>query len=186
MAVTHNAGDIAPARREQLAEDGPLEIGGHTRAVTFVRPGQALHAERWTHCGFVRDRGHAARSAPTVRPDDGSVIVRWEDGTPADTTGLKGVLAGPRYEVTTGLVVEGASPSVHSMRRRARERCATRGRSAPTSPLRERRRAMISRPVRLPLSLDPSTLQRPSAFRSVLEGRSGHEGVEIDVQREGY
>ncbi|WP_448319991.1 methyltransferase, FxLD system [Streptomyces sp. CO7] len=111
VVVTHNAADIAPAWREQLAEGGrlvvPLEIGGFTRAVTLVRRGDVLHAEHWTVCGFVRDRGSAARTAPAVRPADGAFVVRWEDGTPAGTTGLEEALRGPRYEVTTGLVVRG-------------------------------------------------------------------------------
>ncbi|MER5479626.1 methyltransferase, FxLD system [Streptomyces sp. NPDC002734] len=111
VVVTHNAADIAPAWREQLAEGGrlvvPLEIGGFTRAVTLLRRGDVLHAEHWTFCGFVRDRGSAARTAPAVRLADGAVVLRWEDGTPAGTTGLEEALRGPRHEVTTGLVVPG-------------------------------------------------------------------------------
>jgi protein-L-isoaspartate(D-aspartate) O-methyltransferase len=111
VVVTHNAADIAPAWREQLAEGGrlvvPLEIGGYTRAVTMVRRGEVLHAEHWTYCGFVRDRGSAARTAPAVALADGAVTVRWEDWTPAETAGLEEALQGPRLEVTTGLVARG-------------------------------------------------------------------------------
>jgi protein-L-isoaspartate(D-aspartate) O-methyltransferase len=109
VVITHNAADVAPAWREQLAEGGrlvvPLEIGGYTRAVTLVRSGEVLHAEHWTYCGFVRDRGSAARTAPTVDLADGAVTVRWEDGTPAETAGVEEALRGPRLELATGVVV---------------------------------------------------------------------------------
>ncbi|WP_319767963.1 methyltransferase, FxLD system [Streptomyces europaeiscabiei] len=111
IVITHNASDIAPAWREQLAEGArlvvPLEMGGYTRSLTLVRRGDALHCEHWTYCGFVRDRGAAARTAPAVRLADGKVTVRWEDGTPSDTTGLDKALRGPRHEHSTGLVVRG-------------------------------------------------------------------------------
>ncbi|MFF3262009.1 hypothetical protein ACFYWO_22915 [Streptomyces sp. NPDC002932] len=84
IVIKHTATDIAPAWRDQLAEGGrlvvPLQIGGHTRSVTLVRGGDTLHAEHWTYCGFVRDRGAAARTAPMVRLADGAVTVRWENG----------------------------------------------------------------------------------------------------------
>jgi len=111
VMITHSAADIAPAWREQLAEGArlvmPLEVGGYTRSITLVRRGDVLHAEHWTYCGFVRDRGAAGRTAPAVRLADGEVTVRWEDGAPGDTAGLEEALRGPRHEVGTGLVVPG-------------------------------------------------------------------------------
>ncbi|WP_406840750.1 methyltransferase, FxLD system [Streptomyces sp. AHU1] len=111
MVITHNAWDVAPAWREQLAEGArlvvPLEMGGYTRSLTLVRRGDVLHCEHWTYCGFVRDRGAAAHTAPAVRLADGDVTVRWEDGTPGDTAGLDEALRGPRHERSTGLVVRG-------------------------------------------------------------------------------
>ncbi|NEA56248.1 methyltransferase, FxLD system [Streptomyces sp. SID13666] len=111
VMITHNAADIAPAWREQLREGArlvvPLEMGGYTRSLTLVRRGDVLHCEHWTYCGFVRDRGAAARTAPAVRLADGEVTVRWEDGEPGDTAGLEQALRGARYEITTGLVVRG-------------------------------------------------------------------------------
>ncbi|QNA72059.1 methyltransferase, FxLD system [Streptomyces sp. So13.3] len=111
VMITHNAADIAPAWRDQLSEGArlvvPLEMGGYTRSLTLVRRGDVLHCEHWTYCGFVRDRGAAARTAPAVRLADGEVTVRWEDGEPGDTTGLEEALRGARYELTTGLVVSG-------------------------------------------------------------------------------
>ncbi|MFC9409643.1 hypothetical protein ACFRAA_33235 [[Kitasatospora] papulosa] len=85
----------------------PLEMGGYTRSLTLVRRGNVLHCEHWTYCGFVRDRGAAARSAPAVRLADGNVTVRWEDGAPGDTSGLDDVLRQPRHEHPTGLAVRG-------------------------------------------------------------------------------
>ncbi|WP_328908055.1 hypothetical protein OG230_00180 [Streptomyces sp. NBC_00234] len=111
VVIMHNASDIAPAWPQQLAEGArlvvPLEIGGYTRSLTLVRRGDVLHCEHWTFCGFVRDRGAAARTAPSVRLADGEVTVRWEDGAPGDTTGLEEALHGRRHESSTGLVVQG-------------------------------------------------------------------------------
>ncbi|MER6271661.1 methyltransferase, FxLD system [Streptomyces sp900105755] len=111
IVITHNASDIAPAWREQLAEGArlvvPLEMGGYTRSLTLVRRGAVLHCEHWTYCGFVRDRGAAARTAPAVPLAGGEVTVRWEDGEPGGTAGIEAALRGPRHELTTGLVVRG-------------------------------------------------------------------------------
>ncbi|MFF3128344.1 methyltransferase, FxLD system [Streptomyces sp. NPDC057908] len=111
VMITHNAADIAPAWREQLAEGArlvvPLEMGGYTRSLTLVRCGNVLHCEHWTYCGFVRDRGAAARTTPAEWLADGEVTVRWEDGTPGDTAGLDQALHGPRHELSTGLVARG-------------------------------------------------------------------------------
>ncbi|WP_406116327.1 methyltransferase, FxLD system [Streptomyces sp. NBC_01014] len=111
IVVTHNVSDIAPAWRDQLAEGArlvvPLEMGGYTRSLTLVRRGDVLRCDHWTYCGFVRDRGAAARTAPAVRLADGKVTVRWEDGEPGDASGLEEALHGPRHELTTGLVVRG-------------------------------------------------------------------------------
>jgi protein-L-isoaspartate(D-aspartate) O-methyltransferase len=86
VLITHNAADVAPAWREQLREGArlvvPLGMGGYTRSLTLVRRGDVLHCEHWTYCGFVRDRGAAARTAPVLPLADGEVTVRWEDGEP--------------------------------------------------------------------------------------------------------
>ncbi|MEU5832433.1 methyltransferase, FxLD system [Streptomyces diacarni] len=112
MVVTHNVWDIAPAWREQLAEGRflvlPLEMHGYTRALALQRHGETLHARGWTYCGFVRDRGTAARITPTAGLAGGAVTVRWEDGAPADTGGLDAALDGPRHERATGVVLPGA------------------------------------------------------------------------------
>lgn len=49
----------------------------------------------------------AARTAPATQLADGTVTVRWEDGTPGDTAGLDEALRGARHERSTGLVVQG-------------------------------------------------------------------------------
>ncbi|MEU1788099.1 methyltransferase, FxLD system [Streptomyces sparsogenes] len=111
IVITHSASDVAPAWREQLAEGArlvvPLEMGGYTRSLTLVRRGDVLYCEHWTYCGFVRDRGAAARATPAVPLAGGEVTVRWEDGEPGDTSGLEKALRGPRRELSTGLVVRG-------------------------------------------------------------------------------
>ncbi|WP_217231300.1 methyltransferase, FxLD system [Streptomyces anulatus] len=111
VIITHTATDIAPAWRDQLAEGGrlvvPLDVGGYTRSITLVRRGDVLHGLNWTYCGFVRDRGGAARAVPTAALAGGEVTVRWELGTAGDTSGLEEALRGKRYELSTGLVVVG-------------------------------------------------------------------------------
>ncbi|PCG87203.1 methyltransferase, FxLD system [Streptomyces sp. WZ.A104] len=111
--ITYNCWDIAPAWREQLAEGGrlvlPLEMGGYTRAVTFERRGEVLHARHFTYCGFVRDQGQQARPAPVVPLLDGALTLRFDDGATADTDGLEKALRGPRHEVTTGVTMTGAN-----------------------------------------------------------------------------
>ncbi|MCB5167365.1 methyltransferase, FxLD system [Streptomyces bambusae] len=109
--VTYNCWDIAPAWRQQLAEGGrlvlPLEMGGYTRAVTFERRGEVLHALHFTYCGFVRDQGQQARTIPAVSLLDGALTLRFEHGTAAaaETSGLEEALRGPRHEVATGITM---------------------------------------------------------------------------------
>ncbi|MGW1466358.1 methyltransferase, FxLD system [Streptomyces sp. NPDC002308] len=114
VIVTHTASDIAPAWREQLAEGArlvvPLDINGCTRAVALVRRGEVLAAEGWTYCGFVRDRGSAARTAAVLSLAGGAVTVRWADGAPGgggDAARLEEALRGPEFEVATGVFVPG-------------------------------------------------------------------------------
>ncbi|WDM16023.1 methyltransferase, FxLD system [Streptomyces lavenduligriseus] len=107
--ITYNCWDISPAWREQLAEGGrlvlPLEIGGYTRAITFERRGEVLHARRFTHCGFVRDQGQQARTVPAVPLLDGGLTLRFHDSAAADTKGLEEALRGRRHQVATGITM---------------------------------------------------------------------------------
>ncbi|AOP49065.1 methyltransferase, FxLD system [Streptomyces lydicus] len=109
--ITYNCWDIAPAWREQLAEGRylvlPLEIHGYTRAIALQRHEDVLHARDWTYCGFVRDRGAAARSTPVIDLAGGELQLCHEDGTPPDPAGLEEALRGPRHEVPTGVTVAG-------------------------------------------------------------------------------
>ncbi|RPK42941.1 methyltransferase, FxLD system [Streptomyces sp. NBC_01696] len=111
VIITHNVSDLAPAWREQLAEGGrlvvPLEMRGYTRSVALVRRGDVMVAEHWTYCGFVRDRGSAARTVPSVALAGGAVTARCESGVPGDVPGLGENLRGARHEVATGVVVPG-------------------------------------------------------------------------------
>lgn len=111
MMITHNVWDVAMAWREHLAQGRylvlPLEVHGYTRAIALQRQGDVLHSRHWRFCGFVRDRGAAARTAPAVRLADDVVTVAWEDGLPGDTSGLDEALSGPRHERATGVVIPG-------------------------------------------------------------------------------
>ncbi|MFI5795971.1 methyltransferase, FxLD system [Streptomyces sp. NPDC051677] len=109
--ITHNCWDIAPAWREQLAEDRhlvlPLEIHGYTRAITFQKHGNVLHARKFTFCGFVRDLGTGYRTTPVAKLRGGELQLRFEDGEPADVSGIDDALRGTRYELPTGVTVAG-------------------------------------------------------------------------------
>jgi protein-L-isoaspartate(D-aspartate) O-methyltransferase len=111
--ITYNVWDIAPAWREQLSEGGrlvvPLEVGGYTRAITFERRGEVLHARHFTYCGFVRDQGQQAHTVPAISLLDGGLTLRFNDGAAADTEGLEEALRGPRHEVATGVTMAGAN-----------------------------------------------------------------------------
>lgn len=109
--ITHNCWDIAPAWREQLADGAflvvPLEVHGYTHAIALQRRGEVLYARDWTYCGFVRDRGAAARITPTTSLVGGELQLRYEDGTPPEADGVEDALRGPRHEVRTGVTVAG-------------------------------------------------------------------------------
>ncbi|MFE4822158.1 methyltransferase, FxLD system [Streptomyces sp. NPDC056704] len=112
IVITYNVWDIAPAWRAQLAEGRylvlPLEMHGYTRAIALQRRRSVLEAgpDDWTFCGFIRDRGSAARTAPRVDLP-GGLQLRFEDGIPADATDLDQALRGPRFELGTGVSVGG-------------------------------------------------------------------------------
>ncbi|GGT23261.1 methyltransferase domain-containing protein [Streptomyces griseoviridis] len=110
--ITYNCWDIAPAWREQLAEGGrlvlPLEMGGYTRAITFERRGEVLHARRFTYCGFVRDQGQQARPAPVLPLLEGALALRFDDGSAVDAEGLEEALRARRHEVATGVTMGAA------------------------------------------------------------------------------
>lgn len=107
--ITYNCWDISPAWAEQLADGArlvmPLEMGGYTRSVTFERRGEVLHARHFTFCGFVRDQGQQARTAPVVHLLDGALSLRFDEGAPAGTHGLEEALRGPRHEIATGITM---------------------------------------------------------------------------------
>ncbi|MGW7423560.1 methyltransferase, FxLD system [Streptomyces sp. NPDC054813] len=109
--ITHNCWDIAPAWREQLAEGQhlvlPLEIHGYTRAIAFQKHSDVLHARKFTFCGFVRDLGTGSRITPVADLRGGELQLRFEDGEPADVSGIEDALRGPRHELATGVTVAG-------------------------------------------------------------------------------
>lgn len=109
--ITHNCWDIAPAWRKQLAEGRylvlPLEIHGYTRAITLQKQGDVLHARKFTFCGFVGDLGNGARTTPVADLLGGELQLRFEDGEPADVSGIEDALRGTRHELPTGVTVAG-------------------------------------------------------------------------------
>jgi len=112
IAVTAGAWDLPPAWRDQLAPDGrlvvPLRMRGFTRAVAFDRDGDVLRGRSMFECGFMpmRGPGVVAERNITVRAgQDPAVILRIDDGKPADETALGGALAAEPLVTWTGVVV---------------------------------------------------------------------------------
>ncbi|MGW7063502.1 hypothetical protein ACWGHM_34080 [Streptomyces sp. NPDC054904] len=90
--ITYNVWDISPAWRDQLADDGhlvlPLEMHGYTRAISFQRRGDVLHARKFTYCSFVRDQGQHSRTVPVVDLLGGELQLRFTDGPSLSAEGL--------------------------------------------------------------------------------------------------
>ncbi|MBQ0866354.1 hypothetical protein [Streptomyces sp. RK75] len=102
---------IAPAWRQQLGESRYLcPAAGDPR----LHPCDRLPAARRRPARarldllrFVRDRGAAARTTPTVALADGRVRLHFLDGPALETTGLDEALRGEQHEVPTGVVLPG-------------------------------------------------------------------------------
>lgn len=112
VVVTAGAWDLPPAWREQLADDGrlvvPLRMRGFTRAIAFDRDGDMLRGRSMFECGFMPMRGPdavAERNITIRAGQDPAVILRIDDGKPADEAALGDALASEPLVEWTGVVV---------------------------------------------------------------------------------
>lgn len=112
IVVTAGAWDLPPAWREQLAPDGrlvvPLRMRGFTRAVAFDRDGDVLRGRSMFECGFMPMRGPgvmAERNITIRAGQDRAVILRIDDGKPADEAALGDALTAQPLVTWTGVTV---------------------------------------------------------------------------------
>ncbi|RCG19044.1 methyltransferase, FxLD system [Sphaerisporangium album] len=106
IIVTAGAWDVAPAWRDQLAEDGvlvvPLRTFGMTRSWALRRSGDHLVSESHRQCGFVSVQGAGAHEVRYVDIADG-VHLRLDEGQQIDPAVVADILTKPREEAWAGL-----------------------------------------------------------------------------------
>jgi protein-L-isoaspartate(D-aspartate) O-methyltransferase len=110
IIVTAGAWDIPPAWLEQLAPAGrivvPLRIRGLTRSVALERYGPCWRSVSVENCGFTPLRGAGHQPERNIRLDeDGKLILRVDDGQPADADALRRALDGTPTQLWTGVMV---------------------------------------------------------------------------------
>lgn len=108
--MTGGAWDIPPAWLEQLAPGGrivvPLRIRGLTRSVALERDGACWRSRSTEYCGFVPLRGAGHQPERNIRLDsDGKLILRIDEGRPADGDALCRSLGEAPAELWTGTTV---------------------------------------------------------------------------------
>jgi protein-L-isoaspartate(D-aspartate) O-methyltransferase len=89
IIVTVGAWDVAPAWREQVVRGGalvvPLRMNSVTRSIGFRESGDHWQSTSAQVCGFVPIQGIGARPERAFTlpyPDEGQVVLRFEDGAP--------------------------------------------------------------------------------------------------------
>jgi protein-L-isoaspartate(D-aspartate) O-methyltransferase len=112
IIVTAGAWDIPPVWLEQLAPTGrivvPLRIRGLTRSVALERDGPCWRSRSTEYCGFVPLRGAGHQPERNIRLDsDGKLILRIDEGQPADGDALRRSLGEAPAELWTGTTVTG-------------------------------------------------------------------------------
>jgi protein-L-isoaspartate(D-aspartate) O-methyltransferase len=110
IIVTAGAWDIPPAWLEQLAPGGriivPLRVRGLTRSVALERYGPCWRSVSVDNCGFMPLRGAGHQPERNIRLDkDGKLILRIDDGQPADAAALRRSLRGTPTQLWTGVMV---------------------------------------------------------------------------------
>lgn len=109
IAVTAGAWDVTLAWREQLADGGvlvvPLRMVGLTRSVALRRDGEVLRGESMVPCGFIPLRGDGAVAERNVwvGGEGGDLLLRIDDGRPADAEAAGRALEYPGAVAWTGV-----------------------------------------------------------------------------------
>lgn len=109
IIVTAGAWDVARAWRDQLADGGlmlvPLRMAGLTRSVALRRGGEILRSESMAPCGFIPMRGDGVVEEQNVwvGGKDGDLLLRIDDGRPADAEAAGRALDYPGAVAWTGV-----------------------------------------------------------------------------------
>ena len=110
IVVTAGAWDLPPAWVDQLAPGGrlvvPLRMRGLTRSIAFERE-NGYWRSRWIEeCGFIPMRGAGGVAERNIQlGSDSGVILRIDDGQPADEKALGTALDHPATLLSTGVTV---------------------------------------------------------------------------------
>ncbi|MGH3869598.1 MAG: methyltransferase, FxLD system [Pseudonocardiaceae bacterium] len=110
IIVTAGAWDLPPAWLGQLAPGGrivvPLRIRGLTRSVALEHHGVGWRSVSVENDGFIPLRGAGHQPERNIRLDeDGKLILRVDDGQPADADALRHALGGTPARLWTGVMV---------------------------------------------------------------------------------
>ncbi|MGH3962425.1 MAG: methyltransferase, FxLD system [Pseudonocardiaceae bacterium] len=110
IVVTVGAWDLAPAWVDQLAPGGrlvvPLRMRGLTRSIAFERADGYWRSRSIEECGFMPMRGAGGVAERNIHlGSDSGVILRIDDGQPADEKALGTALDHPATLLSTGVMV---------------------------------------------------------------------------------
>ncbi|MGB8939057.1 MAG: methyltransferase, FxLD system [Streptomyces sp.] len=110
ILVTVGAWDIPPAWTDQLKRGGrlivPLRMRGLTRSVAFTRVGDHLESRSAKVCGFVPMQGAAGHDEQLLLVNGTpEIVLRFDDGLPAEPSKLDNAVTTPRHELWTGVTV---------------------------------------------------------------------------------
>jgi protein-L-isoaspartate(D-aspartate) O-methyltransferase len=117
IVITAGAWDLAPSWAAQLREGGtlvvPLRMNGVTRSIGFRKRDGHLASVSAHTCGFVPLQGLGARPEAFFRipaPGGGHIMLRFEDGAPADPPLPDDILAGEPTVAWSGLTAPDMTP----------------------------------------------------------------------------
>ncbi len=110
IVVTAGAWDLPPAWVDQLAPGGrlvvPLRMRGLTRSIAFEREDGYWRSRSIEECGFIPMRGAGGVAERNIHlGSDSGVILRIDDGQPADEKALGAALDHSATLVSTGVTV---------------------------------------------------------------------------------